>query len=457
MLEGARMIILSEDDPITSYSLARRSGLFQSRELKLYLTEEEEYIEEQIRYLSHELTSSQTPIEHLSDAILSMEAFKSYNKKTFGDVLSSHGVLVLPKSNEVKETLYKLLDGMDHDIILCLEDKEVNVMNPLLSYRQNETQKRYPRDPHKSFPKLIKNKRNIITMSPKSLINRRTSINIDVIYNSSPFEAIAELIHTIRLTYNNIWRSICVTLSSIIPSSLPFIISIVGAIPVSISHGLILVLNFIINIILVLGITHEEPNLSHRKEKEFSNIIEKDLFIDFEKRPKQHICNVLLLSYVWNGLLSTLMCFSSFLFVLWQEGMDMRKIPQGLYNNHIDPESVKMGVGSYFLTLVTMQITFCLLVKTRSLSLYLYPVFSNKIGLCSYVIVFGLALLCIYVSWSNSLFGTSQIPFVFCIGPLVLPFLVFHFDQLRKLIIRKSCSLKSKKDDSYIKHLSLVW
>jgi len=261
----------------------------------------------------------------------------------------------------------------------------------------------------------------------------------DMILLDDNFASIVNGVEEGRLIFDNLKKSISYTLTSNIPEISPFLAFIAFTIPLPLSTVLILCIDLGTDMIPAISLAYEKA------ESDIMSRPPRDAKVD-------HLVTAKLIgfAYLQIGIMQALAGFYTYLVVLGDYGIH----PNSLLGNGIDwdeDELVISGVGSlareealahaqtaYFVSIVVVQWADLLICKTRKLSLFQQGVLYNRMLLFGLVFETCLAALLVYVPPFQIVFGTRPLLFQHWCPAIPFSILIFVYDEIRKLWIRKN-------------------
>lgn len=264
----------------------------------------------------------------------------------------------------------------------------------------------------------------------------------DVILLDDNFASIVAGIEEGRIIFDNLKKSICYTLSHLLPELLPFLISsITSAFPLALTSVIILCIDLGTELAPAISLAYEkgEQNTMKRKPRNIKS---------------DHLVTPALLanSYLMTGVLECVACFASFSIVLLRNGFQPLDL---LRSNDFFTENAPAYVSAdgatydaatqmrvlaqaqtaYFLTLVICQVFNLIACKTRLMSVFKHGM-KNWVVNAAIVISLSICVLLIYVPHVGVVFGTSPLDAIYWAIPLPIAVCVFLWSELRKLICR---------------------
>jgi sodium/potassium-transporting ATPase subunit alpha len=262
----------------------------------------------------------------------------------------------------------------------------------------------------------------------------------DVILLDDNFASIVAGIEEGRIIFDNLKKSICYTLSHLLPELLPFLLFSAANFPLALTSVLILCVDLGTELAPAISLAYErgESNTMTRKPRNVK---------------KDHLVTPSLLanSYLMTGVIETLACFASFCIVLMTNGFH----PFALFNGNPyfvenSPAYVAAGVShnaaqqihilaqaqtAYFLTLVICQVFNLLSCKTRLMSVFKHGM-KNWMVNSAIVISLSISVILIYIPGMSVVFGTAPLPPLYWAIPIPMAVCVLLWNELRKLICR---------------------
>jgi len=249
-----------------------------------------------------------------------------------------------------------------------------------------------------------------------------------------------------RLIFDNLKKSIAYTLSSNIPEITPFILLIILQIPLPLSTVLILAVDLGTDLLPAISLAYERP--------------EADIM---ERRPRNPVTDNLVnarligFSYLQIGIMQALAGMFTYFVVMGDRGF----APWSLVNlagdfddsnlvmrfanrdgDFVDRDedyrdgSLRRAQTAYFVSIVIVQWADLLICKTRKLSIF-------QQGMTNWVLNAGLieetilAAIVTYVPFLNTGLGSRPIRAEHWLTALPFSILIFCYDEVRKLLIRK--------------------
>jgi sodium/potassium-transporting ATPase subunit alpha len=263
----------------------------------------------------------------------------------------------------------------------------------------------------------------------------------DVILLDDNFASIVAGIEEGRIIFDNLKKSICYTLSHLLPELLPFLLFSAASFPLALTSVLILCIDLGTELAPAISLAYErgEANTMTRKPRNVK---------------KDHLVTPSLLanSYLMTGVLETLACFASFCIVLMMNGFQ----PLSMFNNNPyflenSPAYVtaggvshsaaqQMGIlaqaqTAYFLTLVICQVFNLLSCKTRITSLFKHGM-KNWMVNGAIIVSLSISVILIYIPGMSTVFGTAPLLPLYWAIPVPMAMCVLLWNELRKLICR---------------------
>lgn len=263
----------------------------------------------------------------------------------------------------------------------------------------------------------------------------------DVILLDDNFSSIVAGIEEGRIIFDNLKKSICYTLSHLLPELLPFLISSIVSFPLALTSVLILCIDLGTELAPAISLAYEKGEDDTMKRKP-------------RNAKKDHLVTVSLLanSYLMTGVIECVACFASFSIVLIRNGYQpLQLFTKNSYFHDNAPAYVttdgtshdatqQMSVlaeaqTAYFLTLVICQVFNLISCKTRFMSIFMHGI-RNMIVNAAVVVAVALCVLLIYVPGMSVVFGTTPLDALYWAIPLPIALCVFLWSEIRKFICR---------------------
>lgn len=271
----------------------------------------------------------------------------------------------------------------------------------------------------------------------------------DVILLDDNFSSIVSGIEEGRIIFDNLKKSICYTLTHLLPEISPFLFNAIVQLPLALSSVLILCID--------LG-TEMAPAISLAYEKG-----EKDTML----RPPRNVARdhlvslpVLLTSYLQTGFIEMMACFTTFFLVMshngypftslfftkkhFQKGAPDFVIDGNTYDASHQEHALAEAQTAYFMALVVCQIFNLLACKTRVVSLFRHGMMNKMVNVAIVVSMF-LCVLLIYIPGMDVAFGTRQFPGVYWIVPIPFGCAIVAIGEFRKYLHRNRPNTRAAK------------
>lgn len=263
----------------------------------------------------------------------------------------------------------------------------------------------------------------------------------DVILLDDNFASIVAGIEEGRIIFDNLKKSICYTLSHLLPELLPFLISSIVSFPLALTSVLILCIDLGTELAPAISLAYEKGEQDTMKRKP------RNIKTDHLVTP-----SLLVNSYLLTGALECVACFASFSIVLLRNGfqpLDLFRSNDYFSDNapaYVTADGATHDAASqlrvlgqaqtaYFLTLVICQVFNLISCKTRLMSIFKHGM-KNMIVNAAIVISISICVLLIYVPGIGVVFGTSPLDAIYWAIPLPIAVCVLLWSELRKLICR---------------------
>jgi sodium/potassium-transporting ATPase subunit alpha len=270
----------------------------------------------------------------------------------------------------------------------------------------------------------------------------------DVILLDDNFASIVAGIEEGRIIYDNLKKSICYTLSHLLPELVPFLISAIVSFPLALTSVLILCIDLGTELAPAISLAYERGEEDTMKRKP------RNVKID-------HLVTVNLLanSYLMNGVIECLACFATFFAVLATHGFAPLSLfgTTSKYFNESSPDYVSSnGVSytaseqmhalaeaqsAYFMALVVCQVFNLISSKTRLVSVFKHGMRNRAVN-GAVVIAISICVMLIYIPGMFVVFGTVAVGGLYWLAPLPLAVCVLGWNEIRKYISRRwPCSV----------------
>jgi len=264
----------------------------------------------------------------------------------------------------------------------------------------------------------------------------------DVILLDDNFASIVAGIEEGRIIYDNLKKSICYTLSHLLPEMIPFLISAIVSFPLALTSVLILCIDLGTELAPAISLAYERGEEDTMKRKPRN--IKKDHLVT---------PNLLVNSYLMNGVIESLACFATFLAVMTTHGFaPLSLFGTGQYFKDNSPDYVSSSGKSYtasqqthalaeaqtayFMALVVCQIFNLISSKTRLVSIFKHGM-RNRVVNGAIVVAVAICVILIYIPGMVVVFGTVAVGGLYWLVPLPLGVCVLGWNELRKFISRR--------------------
>ncbi len=221
----------------------------------------------------------------------------------------------------------------------------------------------------------------------------------DIVLMDDNFPSLVKAIHQGRLCFSKVKKVIAYSVAHAVPELVPILVTLLFDVPLMLSGTLILVIDLLTEQLPAASLTWEAPEASLMLMP--PRDVRSEHMVDFP---------LVLYSYVFIGLIESLLCVGAFFLAMSQQGFPISDM---LYNRDYwqnpPPRALKaylQAVSAYFFTLVACQAcAHIYLVKTRRASIFTHGPF-NWITPVGSALAVALAVLCIF-PFSGSMFSTG--------------------------------------------------
>ncbi|CUI15460.1 sodium potassium-transporting ATPase subunit alpha, putative [Bodo saltans] len=141
-----------------------------------------------------------------------------------------------------------------------------------------------------------------------------------VVLLNDDFGAIVDGIREGRLIFENLKKCVAYVLSHLVPEVAPFLVTIIGGLPLGIQTLVILFIDLGTELFPAVMLAYEEP--------------EDSIMLNPPRTPDQHLVTgkMMILTYTLVGLIETIMCYWGFMWVFYKEGYKVND----LWNTNTD-------------------------------------------------------------------------------------------------------------------------
>lgn len=267
----------------------------------------------------------------------------------------------------------------------------------------------------------------------------------DAILMDDNFASIVEGIRLGRLLFDNLKKTVAYTLTHLWPEVVPTLCTLAFGIPLALTSLLILSID--------LG-TELAPAISLAYEKAESDIMRRP------PRPSKErlvTWQVFTYSYVGIGTFQTLVCFMAFFLCLRSYDVPASATPftAATYWSATAPQFnatisgtplqaadqvsiVTTAVSAYYITLVMQQVAHIWMVKTRFVSIFSHGFLGNAVMNVGLIASISILVSIVYSPFSQPFWGTATAPGIWWTPWLLGLVVIWLFDELRKLYIRRN-------------------
>jgi sodium/potassium-transporting ATPase subunit alpha len=135
-----------------------------------------------------------------------------------------------------------------------------------------------------------------------------------VVLLNDDFGAIVDGIREGRLIFENLKKCVAYVLSHLVPEVAPFLVSIIGGLPLGIQTLVILFIDLGTELFPAVMLAYEEP--------------EDSIMLNPPRTPDQHLVTgkMMILTYLIVGLIETFMCYWGFMWVFYKEGFKVNDL-----------------------------------------------------------------------------------------------------------------------------------
>ncbi|MGZ4959664.1 MAG: cation-translocating P-type ATPase [Methylomonas sp.] len=214
----------------------------------------------------------------------------------------------------------------------------------------------------------------------------------DMILLDDNFASIVAAIEEGRAVYDNIRKFLSYILTSAIPEVVPYLAFALLKIPLPLTIIQILAVDLGTDMLPALGLGADPPS---------EGIMTKP------PRPRrERLLNwpLLLRAYLFLGLIEASAAMAAYYFVLHVGGWSWGEV----LNSHVP--LYRQATTACLSAIIVMQVVNVFLCKTPEHSLFLSPIFANRLLLWGVALEITLILIIVYTPWGNSVFGTAPIP-----------------------------------------------
>jgi calcium-translocating P-type ATPase len=241
----------------------------------------------------------------------------------------------------------------------------------------------------------------------------------DIILIDDNFASIVAGVEEGRTTFANIRKSMTYILASNIPEIVPFLAFVLFQVPLALTIIQILAIDLGTDMLPALALAAERPE---------SGVMERPP----RRRTERLLSRPLLArAYLFLGPMQAVAAMAAFFFVLngggWRYGEALAAT---------DPLYLQ-ATTVCFITIVVMQIANVFLCRSSRLSILALGVFSNRLVLAGILAEVAIALLIVYTSSGNALFGTAALPADVWLLPLPFAFGMLILEEGRKWLVRR--------------------
>merc|ERR1712072_1295602 len=230
-----------------------------------------------------------------------------------------------------------------------------------------------------------------------------------------------------RLVFDNLCKSIALTLAHLPPELVPVLMQVATGIPSGLTSLLVLSIDLALDSTPAIALAYEPPeaNIMLRAPRN----VAKDRLVSVP---------LLMYSYLIIGVIETIGCFFSYAIVFWRAGINIadmvnsdedgyfipatRPFESGGNTFSVDEQNTIVGeaVGAWYITLITAQVCHAFNAKTRLQSVYKHGFFNNHALVYAAVCELCLAAIITYVPGIQDWFKTGPAPwYAWAIGLLV--------------------------------------
>lgn len=265
----------------------------------------------------------------------------------------------------------------------------------------------------------------------------------DMIILDDNFATIVNGIEEGRLIFDNLKKSVYYLLTSNVPEILPFLLFVILEIPQVLS---------VMAIILIDVGTDLWPGISLAYEKAESDIMKRkprDM-----KKDKLVNARLICITYFQIGVIQAAAGFTCYFFLMSTYGFfvsDIIGIRKDWNAKHINDlkdsfgrewsyeerrELEKKGYSTYFMGLIITQVIDTYICKTRKLSLFQQGA-NNWVMNSGVLFTIFIAILAVYCPGLNTFMQMAPVDPIILLPAFPFGILIFVYDEIRKLIIRK--------------------
>eukprot|EP00698_Gefionella_okellyi_P017925 TRINITY_DN5321_c0_g1_i14.p1 TRINITY_DN5321_c0_g1~~TRINITY_DN5321_c0_g1_i14.p1 ORF type:complete len:1000 (-),score=268.16 TRINITY_DN5321_c0_g1_i14:578-3577(-) len=263
----------------------------------------------------------------------------------------------------------------------------------------------------------------------------------DVMLMDDNFASIVQAIQQGRLIFDNLIKTIAYTLTHLLPEIAPALINLSFGFPLGLTP---------LQVLSVDLLTEMGPAISLAYEDKESDIMD---------RPPRNIKKdrlvsgpLLIYSYLVAGLLETIACFLSYMFVYWDYGFSTSNLYFAA-DYYFKPDAPLLCVGgacytaaqqltiaaqaasSWYITLVFSQAFHIWVCRTRRASLFTHGM-HNIVTIFGVLLSIALCLLIVYVPGVQGFFGSATVGWRPWIIALICGIVLISYSELRKWYAR---------------------
>eukprot|EP00004_Rigifila_ramosa_P028075 TRINITY_DN940_c0_g1_i4.p1 TRINITY_DN940_c0_g1~~TRINITY_DN940_c0_g1_i4.p1 ORF type:complete len:1037 (+),score=262.23 TRINITY_DN940_c0_g1_i4:38-3112(+) len=261
----------------------------------------------------------------------------------------------------------------------------------------------------------------------------------DLILLDDNFSSIVLGVEEGRLIFHNLKKSISYTLVHILPEIIPYVVYIILGLPIALTTLLILVIDLGTDMFPSICLAYEpaESDIMLRPPR---NAMTDKMVTD----------RLISRSYLQLGVIETLGAFFAFFVVMAEFNLPPWMLV-GTVATFPDENVVLGGLGfkerlaaleqaqtAYFVAIVICQLASLLSSKTTKMSLAEHGLRKNMRLLYGIIAGLVLVVLVVYVPALNMVFSTQPLPLVHWLPSIPFSFLIFFYEELRKLVMRLS-------------------
>uniref|UniRef100_A0A8D2LLA9 Sodium/potassium-transporting ATPase subunit alpha n=1 Tax=Varanus komodoensis TaxID=61221 RepID=A0A8D2LLA9_VARKO len=255
----------------------------------------------------------------------------------------------------------------------------------------------------------------------------------DMVLLDDNFASIVTGVEEGRLIFDNLKKTIAYTLTKNIAELCPFLIYIIASIPLPIGTITILFIDLGTDIIPSVALAYEkaESDIMKRKPRH-------------KKRDRLVNQQLAVYSYLQIGIIQSIGAFLAYFTVYAEQGW----LPYSLLNIRVkwedpsinaleDSYGQEWGYTAFFVSITIQQVADLIIRKTRRNSIFQQGLFRNKVIWLGIISQIGIALILCYGLGSVNALNFTPLRFQYWFVAMPYAFLIWVYDEIRKLFIRR--------------------